>query len=330
MTIWAAVFCLTLAASSQAALPEEPGSLLTPLSDTASRDAQFVSARLGRRQAQRRETVSHAPWTISSEDLKHAKEVGPQHALHFEIFDKYSSWPMNHLVLQAVDRVQGQAPDGGGYFTGVHANPPESPVGFPLALGPVLLNPSRKRSTSFCTGASYSAFIGAMNLWTRGFLEISPDRLEALKMEEPDGGRREDGVKFWGRWNADDFGVYYALVPYSGMGTPVKPEDARAGDFMTIGWKGERSHSVVFLGWYRDREAGESMIVWSSQESTNGVGDYLIPLSRVHGVKIVRLTNPAAIASFNPVSGPDAHPTWDRGAWFPPEKAPRNPRQRRG
>src|SRR5205085_6520040 len=98
------------------------------------------------------------------------------------------------------------AMDGGGYFTGIKAQPTESPIGYPLTLGetPLLAPP---RTTSYCTGASYSAFIEGLNLWLQQepaikrddldtdplpawqppFAEITEDRLESLRLQEPNG-----------------------------------------------------------------------------------------------------------------------------------------------
>ena len=47
------------------------------------------------------------------------------------------------LVLRAIDRVQASAPDGGGYFIGLKADPLESPIGYPLRLfgRQILLSP---------------------------------------------------------------------------------------------------------------------------------------------------------------------------------------------
>lgn len=325
-----AVLPLLLAVPALAALPDDWSANLVPLSERASDTARMVEAR---------QRATHSappaapvlPGALNPQDLQAAIKAGPHHVLHHEIFDKYTAFPMNHRVIEAIDRIQGQAPDGGGYFTGPHAKPAESPIGFQLSFAGDVLNPSRKRTTSFCTGASYSAFLTAMTLNYGNSLQVSAERLESLKMEEPDGGRREDGVKFWGRWNADDFGVYYALVQYSGMGTPIRPEEAQAGDFMTIGWKNGKSHSAVFLGWFQDSEKGPSMLIWSSQESSNGLGDYRVELSRVHGVKFVRLTNPGAIATFDPAGQPLDKPTWDRGTWFPNDSPdrPRRPHRRR-
>jgi len=327
MKIGAAVLLAALAASSQAALPENWSAELVLLSQRAQDAAAVVAVRQSRRPPAPAPVAF--PWTLAAQDVQSAVHGGGHHVLHFELFNKYSAWPLNHAVLMAIDRLQQEAPDGGGYFTGPRAKPAESPVGFPLFLGGVHLNPSRKRTTSFCTGASYAAFIMALNMRYGGGFHISPERMETLMMEEPGGGRREDGVKFWGRWNADDFGVYYALAQYSGMGTPIPPEQARAGDFMTIGWKDNKSHSAVFLGWYLDAKLGPSMLIWSSQESTNGMGDYRVALSRVKGVKFVRLTNPEAIATFDPATPAGDKPAWDRGSWFETPKPARKPRRRR-
>lgn len=253
-------------------------------------------------------------WQIIPESELWAR---PHNTSHHEIFKKYAVG-FNDLVLKAIDATQAIVPDGGGYFMGPRATPPESPVGFSLALfGRHLLKPPRK--TSFCTGASYAAFVEALNLIYGGrFPAMSEAQKEAMRMQEKDDGRRRDGVKFWGRWNADDFGVYYALIQYSGMGQVIEPEDARAGDFMTISW-GSRSHSVVFLGW-RVKNGKKHLLFWSSQEGTNGMGDQSVPLTSVKGVKFVRLANPDAISSFDP--GPDDQPHWEKpdGTGAPPYK----------
>lgn len=245
-------------------------------------------------------------------DLK----AGAYHTRHEALFSRYAVG-VNAQVLRGIDAVQSTAMDGGGYFTGPKASPAESPIGYALSLfGHRLLAPARK--TSFCTGATYSALIEALNLlYAASPLPLTADRLEALRMQEPDGGRREDGVKFWGRWNADDSGADYALVQYAGAGRVVAPRDARAGDFMGISWKNGGSHSVVFLGWFVSKKEGRSMLVWSSQASTNGLADYRVPLSRVAGVKIVRLTDPDALATFA-VDGPAlTKVAWDRIDWTP-------------
>jgi hypothetical protein len=221
------------------------------------------------------------------------------HTRHAEAYGKYAVG-YGLQVLKGVDAVQSSAMDGGGYFVGVKAKPPESPIGYGLKLfGTPLLAPPR--TTSYCSGASYSAFIEAMNLIVADKSKsLSPDRAESLRMQEPDGGRREDGVKFWGHWNDDGPGTQYALVQYAGMGKVIPAEEARPGDFANISWTSGLGHSVVFLGFVKDDATGEKRILyWSSQKGTNGLGDQSSPLSKVKSVVFTRLTDPDKIFTFD-------------------------------
>lgn len=207
----------------------------------------------------------------------------------------------NAFVLQAIDRVQASAPDGGGYFTGVRAVPPESPIGYPLSLfGKSLLDPPRP--TSYCSGSSYAVLVEALNrIYPQG-LQISPERFEALRMQEPDGSRREDCVKAWGWWNADGYGCHYCLVQYLGMAQEVPPEEARPGDFLNINWKTGTGHSVVFLGYSRDSERRLQVNYFSSQASTGGLADHTVLAEKIQNVKFVRLTTPQNLSRFDPGS----------------------------
>jgi len=242
-------------------------------------------------------TKDNGKWRlIKSETLPKNRH----HTNHAQLFGKNVSG-YNHLVLKGIDTVQGTKPEGGGYFTGITAKPPESPVGYALKLfGTELLKPPR--STSYCSGATYAVFIEAMNLiFPEGAKRISPKRAEAMRMQEPDGARRKDGVKFWGHWNADGFGSQYSLVQYTGMGKEVTPKQARPGDFMNISWKNGGGHSVIFLGWTKGKKQGEiGICYWSSQEDSNGFADvYLESTDSIKYVKIVRLCNPEKIFDFD-------------------------------
>jgi hypothetical protein len=240
--------------------------------------------------------------------------AGAHHTRHADLFA--NGVPRNNIaVLQAIDKVQATAMDGGGYFIGVKAQPPESPIGYELKLfGKSLLNPPRK--TSYCSGSSYSAFIEALNiLLPDGEKRISADRLESLRMQEPDGGRREDGVKFWGHWNDDGFGSQFALVQYSGAGIEVKPRDARPGDFMNISWKSGLGHSVVFLGFFKDKDGTKKLLYWASQKGTNGLGDQASAIDKIKEVKIVRLVDPEKLFSFDPTTNVNRNVPGDKIDW---------------
>jgi hypothetical protein len=227
-------------------------------------------------------------------------DVAPQvHHLNHEVqYGKYVQGA-NRAVLKAIDIVQSHAMDGGGYFIGLKAASPESPIGYQLSLfGTPLLDPPR--STSYCSGSTYGVFIEAINILLPGGEKIlTPERMEAMRMQEPDNSRREDRIKFWGKWNDDGWGSNYAMLQYSGMGKEIAPELARPGDFMNISWKTGGGHSVVFLGWFR--KSGQlGMVYWSSQKGTNGFGDVaLCPLTKVRAVKIVRLVHPEKIFSYD-------------------------------
>jgi hypothetical protein len=205
----------------------------------------------------------------------------------------------NRAVLHGVDIVQATAPDGGGYFIGVKADPPESPIGYKVSLfdKPLLQPP---RCTSYCSGASYSAFVTALDLLLGSEVKVSEEVQEAVRMQEPDGGRREDMVKLYGWWNADGPGSFYALCGYSQMGVRVRPEDALPGDFVNINWVKGPGHSVVFLGWEPTQEGQPGMRFWSSQSSTNGLGDKTVALSSISGFVFTRLTAPANLAKLDP------------------------------
>jgi hypothetical protein len=229
------------------------------------------------------------------------------HTRHCAIFGRHVDG-YNAYVLKGIDRAQAHALDGGGYFIGKDERPTESPIGYPVRLfGKRLLNPPRP--TSYCSGSTYTALIEALDMiYPLGRLRISSDRLEAMRMQEPDGGRREDLIKYWGNWNADGNGSEFALVQYSGMGEEIPPERARPGDFMNIAWTNGGGHSVVFLGWFVDTQNRLGVIWWSSAAGTNGMSDVVAcPLDRIQSIKVVRLTHPERVFHFDVAQPVDIH-----------------------
>jgi hypothetical protein len=203
-------------------------------------------------------------------------------------------------ILSSVDEVQKALPDGGGYFMGIKAHPPECPVGFPVSFyGRGLVQPTRK--TSYCSGASYTVLMLALDKWLGNKrIVLIESQLEALRMQELDGGRREDEVKFWGWWNADGPGSYYALCEYTNMGKRVTPKEAIPGDFVNISWKKAGGHSAVFLGFEPTKEGTPGMKFWSSQGSTNGFATMTVPLDSIDSAVFVRLTNPENLVNLDP------------------------------
>ncbi|MBN9419883.1 MAG: hypothetical protein J0I12_30795 [Candidatus Eremiobacteraeota bacterium] len=234
-----------------------------------------------------------APFYLSSAQLG----GGTHHQRHEELLAD-STVGYNGCVLRAIDKVQASAPEGGGYFTGVKAVPAESPIGYGLQLlGAPLLAPPR--TTSYCSGSSYAVLVEALNALYPG-RRLDERRLEGMRMQEPDGGRREDRVKAWGWWNADGYGSQFCLVQYLGLGEEVAPRDALPGDFVNISWKSGNGHSVVFLGYSRDEQDGLRVSFFSSQASTQGLADHTVSADLIEDVKFVRLTHPERLFTFEP------------------------------
>lgn len=236
---------------------------------------------------------AESPFYLSTHQLS----GGVHHQRHLELLAGHTVG-YNAFVLQAIDKVQASAPEGGGYFTGVKAVPAESPIGYQLQLlGAPLLTPPR--TTSYCSGSSYTVLIEALNAIYPG-RQLDPQRLELLRMQEPDGGRREDRVKAWGWWNADGYGSQFCLVQYLGLGEEVSPGDALPGDFVNISWKSGNGHSVVFLGYSRDPQDELQVSFFSSQASTQGLADHTVSAATVADLKFVRLTHPERLFTFTP------------------------------
>jgi hypothetical protein len=57
---------------------------------------------------------------------------------------------------------------------------------------------------------------------------------------------------------------------------------------------------VVFLGWENTVDGQPGMRFWSSQKSTDGLGDLVVPVTSISGVVFTRLTEPEAIYEMNP------------------------------
>jgi len=242
-------------------------------------------------------TPQDSSWTDYFKLSMEESSLPAQHTRHLEIYGKHAVG-YSKDILAGIDIVQKTAPDGGGYFADIKAVPLEAPIGYNLQIfGKILQTVQRK--TSYCSGATYAAFIEALNLLFRDADSLTFGRYEALRMLEMDRTRREDGIKFWGRWNDDGPGTKFALVDYADMGEVITLKEARPGDFMNISWVKGGGHSVVFLGWYED-ENNKYIRYWSSQKATNGLGDQLLPIDRIHSIVAVRLTQPVNLFSFTP------------------------------
>lgn len=239
-------------------------------------------------------TTNNFDWFFrKEEDI----DFGEQHTNHFEFYASFVNG-YNKYVLKAIDKVQSSAMDGGGYFIGKYADPAESPIGYDLTLFhyPLIDAP---RTTSFCTGVTYAAFIETLNdLYENKPVFLSYQRWDSFRMQETNGDRREDYDRFWGYWNAPA-GNVLALTRYSDVGIEISPRDARPGDFVFIQNKSGSGHIVVFLSYFFDEDMNMNIKYWSSQKRTDGMGDAHTPLSKIDYIKVVRLTNPLNVFLFD-------------------------------
>ncbi|UCH92978.1 MAG: hypothetical protein JSV88_22160 [Candidatus Aminicenantes bacterium] len=220
-----------------------------------------------------------------------------KHISHEKIFGKTAPG-YNKYILKAVDKIQGQVMNGGGYYTNLNDKSKESPIGYELKIfNHSLITPPRQ--SSYCTGATFAAFIEALNLiYPEGDTRLTLNRYEALRMQEMNGSRREDFVKVWGNWNSQ-WGAQYVIVKYVEMGKIVSHRAARPGDFINILFKAGGGHSAIFLGWNKNDNGEIQLMYWSSQPETNGISDHVVSIGKIAKLAVVRLTDPGKIFSFD-------------------------------
>jgi hypothetical protein len=195
----------------------------------------------------------------------------------------------NPLLL----RVLGAMPAGGGYATNSQAM-----EGLAAAIkldSSALLLTSQKACPSFCSGATYLVFLGAVGELIRsGRLTLDQPAARALLVQ----GQR-DGEGIWGRWNANGPGTARLFAELNLGSNFTDWSKARPGDFMKIFWsneigKLERGHSVIYLG-RQTVEGVEHVNFWSSNRPL-GYGFKLVPRSRIAWAVFSRLERPAELA----------------------------------
>ena len=238
----------------------------------------------------------YSNWYFISPAQEELGVANPHNTAHYANYSSNAT-PYNSYVLRAVDQVMSLRPDGGTYYTGKG----ESPAGYAIQFnGYSLLTPPR--DSSYCSGATYSVFIEALNLINPNYINnFSPAALEALKTQRADGSARPDNELFWGLWNNDFWGIYDAMVNYAGVGEVISPYDAQPGDFMKIQWTASTGHFVVFLGWIKGANGlPVGVRYWSSNQGTNGYGESEHSISSIYALLVVRLSNPDKLSKLNP------------------------------
>jgi hypothetical protein len=192
----------------------------------------------------------------------------------------------NFAVLQALRLM----PEGGRYATtGMATQLLSSAIS--ASDGRLLVDPA-KATPSYCSGATYLVFLGALEqLLREGVLHLSPQTLSLLEVRA-----QRDGAGVWGRWNANGPGTA-RLFHELGIGSNFTSySEALPGDFMKIFWTPEigaqeRGHSVVYLG-TETRDGADWVRFWSSNQPL-GYGEKAVPKSKIALALFSRLETPA-------------------------------------
>ncbi len=132
--------------------------------------------------------------------------------------------------------------------------------------GAVIARGEPKRRT-FCCGLTFEVWLRALERWHGRKARGGPLRLPGIDARAM---KRLRGAWYCARGGVA--GPEDALVPL-GLGVVIRRlEDARPGDFVQLWRHSGSGHSVIFLGWERERGKIVAMRYWSTQRATRGIG----------------------------------------------------------
>lgn len=208
----------------------------------------------------------------------------------------------NRMVLEAIRRM----PSGGGYSISreatsklVEASGMKKDARGGLGFQPATAQPS------YCSGATYLVFLEVVSeLIKAGRIRLSAAEIATLPVT-----RQLDGVGVWGRWNANGPGTgrfFYECrigTNYEGL------DKAKPGDFLKVWWnehigKRERGHSVVFLAHEKTPDGEPGIRFWSSNEP-DGMGQKVIPLTKIKRALVSRLDHPENLGNLTKIAPKD-------------------------
>jgi hypothetical protein len=131
--------------------------------------------------------------------------------------------------------------------------------------GEVLLEGDPK-GRCYCCGLTFEVFLQAFERWCK---EVErPYRILAMKAKDVLRLKHE-----WFGSNGDRSTLHGAIVN-NGLGVRItKWRDAREGDFVQLWRHNGSGHSVVFLRWKKKSGKIVGLTYWSTQKSTNGIGE---------------------------------------------------------
>jgi hypothetical protein len=185
----------------------------------------------------------------------------------------------NDVILEVIKSM----PQGGGYSASnsatAHLSAAVRTIGGTLTLNPAAAVPS------YCSGATYLVFVGALQRLNNGSLP-GPVAESLAVRDQP------DGVGVWGRWNANGPGTACLFHELQIGQNFTDWRLAQAGDFMKIFWNAnvgrrEHGHSAIYLS--TTHQGGTEFVrFWSSNEP-NGFGEKTVPKTRIAYVIFSRL-----------------------------------------
>lgn len=129
-------------------------------------------------------------------------------------------------------------------------------------------HPSGNRA-SHCVGITFEVFFKAMQSRNQ-VIGLAADGFNDMGFAE-----LQDFMLLWyaAAGPKEVSNPAYAIVKY-GLGQEITSwEAAKAGDFIDFSRSNGTGHSVVFLSWVREEGAIVGLRYWSSQESTDGIGN---------------------------------------------------------
>jgi hypothetical protein len=135
-----------------------------------------------------------------------------------------------------------------------------------LRYGGDVLCPGDPQGRCYCSGLTFEVFLEA---WMRGMRAAGwSERVGALDLA----GMKRFQDQWYGT-TGDRKTLRTALVE-NGLGGDVRHDQAEPGDFVQFWRRDGSGHCAVFLAWERDDVGAISGLrYWSTQKSTNGIGE---------------------------------------------------------
>lgn len=198
----------------------------------------------------------------------------------------------NQRVLDAIE----QMPREGAYAVSRAASEALS-AAIALRGGVLRVDPSRA-VPSYCSGATYLVFLGALQPELNRISQEhgGEEILQCLRVSG-----QPDGVGVWGRWNANGPGTA-KLFHDTGMGRSFWDfeEPPNPGDFLKLWWKDpigrdEFGHSVIFLDYTISAEGEKGINVWSSNKPA-GYGRKFVPFHQIRHALFSRCDDPGKVS----------------------------------